>query len=256
VALSGGGSVGPGNFIAFFNLGSDTISGSDTMGSHRSFVLRRGLALVVLGGILAAGAGCNVIGLAAHLAPSPTVKPAYHGLVKRKVAVMVWTDRAMAIDWPTLQLDLARGIDSRLEAAAKEKDVPKDLEGTSFAMPESVIRFQRDHPETETQAITDVAPRMDISRLIYVEVEHFSTQPGDSNDLLRGQIVANLKVIEIADGKGKIGFQMDNIRILYPEKGNPEGMPGLSPTTVYEKTVESFATEVAHQFVPYTAPDK
>jgi len=200
--------------------------------------------------------GCNVFGVAARLAPPPTIKAAYKGLAGQKVAVMVWTDRAMAIDWPTLQLDLARGINSRLDMAAKQKDKPKEMEGTTFAMPESVIRFQRDHPETETQAITDVAPRMDISRLIYVEVEQFSTQPGESNDLLRGSITANLKVIEITDGHGKIAFQKDGIHILYPEKGQPEGVPGLNPMTVYEKTIESISQEVVHQFVPYMAEDK
>ena len=97
---------------------------------------------------------------------------------------------------------------------------------------------------------------MELSRLIYIEVEHFSTQPGESNDLLRGDIVANLKVIEITDGKGKIGFQKDGIRIHYPENSNAEGTPGLSPVTVYEKTIDAFATGVVHQFVPYQAEEK
>jgi hypothetical protein len=223
---------------------------------RRKMVLRVGLMVGVAALGVGAMAGCNVFGILARAAPPPTINAAYKGLAGQKVGVMVWTDRAMAIDWPTLQLDLARGINSRLDAAAKQKDPPKELEGTGFAMPESVIRFQRDHPETETQAITDVAPRMDISRLIYVEVVQFSTQPGESNDLLRGSITANLKVIEIAGGHGKIAFQKDGIHLLYPEKGQPEGMPGLNPLTVYEETVKAMSVEVVHQFVPYVAEDK
>src|SRR4051812_33279443 len=104
------------------------------MTSRGSIVVRLGLMV----GVAAAGvmAGCNVFGVAARMAPPPTIKAAYTGLAGQKVAVMVWTDRAMAIDWPTLQLDLARGINSRLDMAAKQEKHPKELEGTTFAMPE------------------------------------------------------------------------------------------------------------------------
>ena len=223
---------------------------------RQAMVWRVGLAvgLAALGGAVVVG--CNVLGVAARLAPPPIINAAYKGLAGQRVGVMVWTDRAMAIDWPTLQLDLARGISSRLDAEARKEKPPKELVGTHFVMPESVIRFQRDHPETETQSITDVAPRMDVTRLIYIEIEQFSTQPGDSNDLLRGSITANLKVIESSESHGKIAFQKDNIHLLYPEHGNPEGMTGLNPLTVYEKTIEALSVEVMHQFVPYMAEDK
>src|SRR5579885_2241091 len=131
------------------------------MGTRRTVWLRWGLAVGLPMGVLGVGAGCNVLGLASYIAPSPTINAAYKGLAGQRVAVMVWTDGAMKIDWPTLQLDVAHGIDSRVEGKAKEKGAPSELKGTTFAMPESVLRFQRDHPETETQAITDVAPRMD-----------------------------------------------------------------------------------------------
>ena len=224
--------------------------GMGIMVAYRSalkWVLVVGVAVAL--GVVAVG--CNVIGVISRAAPSPIIKAAYTGMAGQKVGVMVWTDRAMAIDWPTLQLDLARGINGRLDLKSKEKNHPKELEGTTFVMPESVLRFQRDHPETETQSITDVAPRMDITRLIYIEVEQFSTQPGESNDLLRGSINANLKVIEIANGHGKIAFQKEGIAIKYPEKGQPEGSPNLNPLTVYEETIKAFSTEVVHQFVPY-----
>lgn len=219
------------------------------MNSPRSKWLRCSIG-VALAGLLA---GCAVFGLAGYVAPPPTIAAAYKGLAKQKVAVMVWTDRAMTIEWPTLQLDLTRGIQSRLQNAAKDKNPPKELEGTTFAMAESVIRFQRDHPETETQSITDVAPRMDITRLIYLEVEQFHTRPEESLELFRGSITANLKVLEVTDGKAKITFQKDKIKIVYPEKGPSEGLPGTSDLTIYEKTLQAFSTEIVNQFIPHVA---
>jgi len=217
--------------------------------SPRTLWLRCSVA--ILAGALTAG--CALVGLAGYAAPPPTIAAAYKGLAGQKVAVMVWTDRAMSIDWPTLQLDLTRGVQSRLVEASKQKEPPKELLATTFAMPESVIRYQRDHPEAETQSITDVAPRMDITRLIYIEVEQFSTRPEESLELYRGSITANLKVVEVANGKAKIAFQKDKIKIVYPEKGPAEGLPGTTDLTVYEKTLQSFSTVVVNDFIPHQA---
>jgi hypothetical protein len=219
---------------------------------HRRTILAGTLALLAA----ALTSGCVLLGLAAYAAPKPNEAASYHGLTKKRVAVMVWTDRAMSIDWPKLQLDLARGIQSRLVTQTQQKSPPKELEGTTFAAVESVIRFQRDHPETETQAITDVAPRMDIDRLIYIEIEQFSTRPEESLELFRGSLTANVKVVEnLADGKAKVGFQADRIKVTYPSKTPDEGVPGLNDGDVYERTLEEFAIKVVNEFVPHPPPE-
>jgi hypothetical protein len=162
----------------------------------------------------------------------------------------------MTIDWPSLKLDLSRGIQSRLQQQAQQKkDRPKELEGTTFAAPESVIRFQRDHPETDTQPIIEVAPRMNIDRLIYIEIEQFHTRPEQSLELFRGSITASLKVVEIADGKAKVAYQREKLHVDYPAKGPEEGTPGLGDADVYEKTLEAFAIQVVNEFVPHSADE-
>jgi hypothetical protein len=218
---------------------------------HRATLFRGAIAL--LAAILTSG--CMFLSLAAYVAPRPKIDASYKGLTKKRVAVMVWTDRAMAIDWPNLQLDLARGIQTQLETQAHDKQPPKELQGTTFAAVESVIRFQRDHPETETQAITDVAPCMDIDRLIYVEIEQFYTRPEESLELYRGSITANLKVVEIADGKAKVTFQVDRMQVKYPEKAPEEGVPGLNDGDIYEKTLAAYAKMVVNEFVPHASPE-
>src|SRR5690242_3417648 len=160
--------------------------------SNRKIVASGSVALALA---LLAG-GCTVLGVLANAAPPPTVAAKYKGLSKQTVGVMVWTDRAMSIDWPNLQLNLSQSIQTRLQNTAKKKDHPKELEGTKLVAAESVVRFQHDHPETETDAITDVAPRMNLTRLIYLEVEKFETRPAESVELYRGTLTANLKVLE------------------------------------------------------------
>jgi hypothetical protein len=199
--------------------------------------------------------GCQLFGLGQYLVPK-TIDAAYKNLGNQNTAVMVWSDRAMATDWPKLQEDLSRGITSRIKQAVDAKDPPKFLVGATFAMPESVTRFQHDHPETDTQDITTVAPRMNVSRLIYVEIVKFETRPESSLELFRGSITANLKVLEVSDTKAKIVYQRDNIELKYPEKAPDEGTTGLTDAEVYEKTIEACSTEIANVFVPHLAPEE
>ena len=212
-----------------------------------------GMMIVGLAAILCA-AGCQIFGLIGSSMPDPTVDPKYKGLKGEHVAVMVWTDRAMSIDWPTLQLDLTRGVSTRLQDMATKKDHPKELEGAKFAAAESVVRYQRDHPEIDTEAITDVAPRLAVTRLIYIEIQQFQTRPEESLELFRGSIAGNLKVIEVKDGKAKITYEEDNIHVAYPSKSPEEGVTALGDMQVYEKTLNAFATQIMNRFVTHTEP--
>jgi hypothetical protein len=204
---------------------------------------------------LAAMAGsCQYLGILAYTAPDPTVDPKYKGLADQKIAVMVWADRATEIDWPHLQLDVARGIQTRLQDAAPKKENEKELKGAHFAAPESVVRFQHDHPESESQSVTDIAPRLDITRLIYVEIQQFSTRPEESMELYRGSLAGNLKVVEVINGRAKVVYSEDSIKVIYPEKSPDEGVPAGSDMQMYEKTLEAFSTQIANRFMKHIEP--
>jgi len=221
------------------------------MTAQRRLVCFHLLIAIAIG---AQASSCQILGLIGYAKPDPTVGPAYKGLAGQSVAVMVWADRASAIDWPSLQLDMTRGIQSRLKEAADVKKPPKELEGTKFAAAESAVRYQRDHPEMEAEPITTVAPRLNITRLIYVEVQQFSTRPEESVELFRGTLVGNLKVIEIQNGKSKIAFQEDNIKVVFPKESPEQGMPGLGDNQIYEKTLEYFSTQVVNRFLTHIEP--
>lgn len=198
--------------------------------------------------------GCQWLGILAYTAPDPTVGPKYKGLAGQKVAVMVWADNATAIDWPHLQLDVARGIETRLQDAAKKPDKYKELKGTVFAAPESVVRYQHDHPEAAFQSVTDFAPRLDLTRLIYVEIQQFYTRPEESQELFRGTLVGNVKLVEIANGRATVKFTEENVKVNYPEKSPEEGVPAGSDLDTYEKTIDAFSEQVANRFMTHVEP--
>ena len=201
--------------------------------------------------------GCTVLGVAAYkLKPPETIKPKYTNLVNQTVGVMVWADQGVRIEWPTLQLDIANGVDHKLRAQTvddKGKPKAKTLLGVTYPYPPaSFVRYQQDHPETQAMTITDFAAKLDVNRLIYVELEDFATRAAQSVDLYRGHGKATVRVIEITpDGKASVAYTWENIEVFYPPKAPPEGIPNAGDARIYGGTEDALSTEIAQLFFPY-----
>src|SRR4051812_35530410 len=118
--------------------------------------------LYLLSSMLLFTAGCSALGVAAAAIPQ-YVKPEYTGLQGQTIGVMVWADRGLLIDWGTIQIDLANSIQSKFESSGAE-EVKKS---TYPWRPASIVRYQRDHPEIEAKPITEIAPALQVTRLIY-----------------------------------------------------------------------------------------
>jgi hypothetical protein len=201
-------------------------------------------------------AGCTVLGVAAYkLKPPETIHPKYTNLVNQTVGVMVWADRGTRIEFPMLRLDLANAIDHKLkEQTLDEKGKPKakTLLGVTYPVqPASIVRYQEDHPEAEALTITDVAPALGVSRLIYVEMEDFATRSDQAVELFRGHAKATVRILEIVDGKANVAYTWENIEVTFPPKVPQEGIPNVGDGRIYAGTVDAFATEIARLFFPY-----
>jgi hypothetical protein len=198
--------------------------------------------------LLTLAGGCAIFGLAARAIPQ-IEHAKYKGLQGQTVGVMVWADRAVRIDYPTLRVDIGNGVQSKLAAASKAKD----LEGTTYPVrPDSIVRYQKDHPESEALPVAEIAPRLGVSRLIYVEVEEFQTRSEASMELFRGAITATVRVIEVyPDGTAKQAFEQNNVQAVYPPTAPPEGVPNANDYKIYLGTLEAFTTEVRNLFIAH-----
>src|SRR4051794_26006892 len=158
--------------------------------------------------------GCQIAGLVASAVPK-FESASYDGLAGQNVGVMVDVDDAVLIDWPELRLDVASGVQDKLQQAQKGES--KELAKTQFPYPPaSIVRFQREHPDLHAQPITAIAPRLGtINRLLYVEMEDFQTHPSGSVDLFRGTTSVRLKVIEVKDGRARVAYE-DVVRTQFP----------------------------------------
>ena len=204
--------------------------------------------------ILLCLSGCQVLGVAAYkLAPPPTIQPKYMGLENQSTGIMVWADRGLRIDWPSIQLDLANSVQKKLGDFQKGKGrEAKTLVGTTFPVkPASIVRYQKDHPEIEALSVTEIAPRLGVNRLIYVELEDFSTRSEQSLALFRGSANVTVKLVEIRDGEATVPFEQNNVQANWPPKAPPEGTSAFGDARTYAGTIDALATEVARLFVQY-----
>ena len=209
---------------------------------------------------------CNIMGILGQVGPVPEIQPAYKGLNAQTVGVMVWVDRSIRIDYPSLQMDIAKGTTAQLKALSvpkvdkdKKEFAYKELAYTEYRNPLEIIQFMDNHPELEGSASTELAAQLGVTRVIYVQVFGFQTRPVESIDLYKGTLRARVEVLEVTNksDKQKIAKQVyvdPEVVTVYPPR-RPEGLAGddISGKMIYDKTVESFTSDVVRLFIPHPA---
>ena len=217
------------------------------------FVMCVALALLLPG-----ACGCNVVGAVAAKTLPNDVPPKYVGMQNQTVAVMVWADRAVRVDWNRIQLDAAAVIQSELQGrAASGGNAAKELAGIQFPLqPAQIARFQKDRPSLETAPVTEFAPELPVTRLVYVELEHFSTRSDIAPQMYRGTAVATLKVVEIdpATHEARVAYEESGIRAGFPHQGREEGEIAGNDQVFYVETLRALAPEIVNRFVTHEAP--
>jgi hypothetical protein len=197
-------------------------------------------------------AGCDTLGVVASAVVGDTqIAPAYSGLKGQRVAIMVWADEGLIVDHPTICADVAGSFQAKLQQGVDAK--VNELKGTTFLGVQPVLRFQEEHPESQSDSAQQIALRFPATRFIYIEIQSLSLHPTDSLDLSRGQGVADVKVIEVTGARTKTGYEDDGVSAVYPPNSPPEGLPNLDDETVYRHTVDALTTELGKLFI--THPD-
>ena len=228
-------------------------------------MLRRLFICTLLGSSSLAVGGCVILGAAASKLPAPIVPAAYDDLAGKSVAVWVWVDPAVDLDYPTLSLELATAIQSGLEAARDvgSRGQQRALEETTFPIePRSIVRYQKNDPLLNTLPVRDLAPRLGVERVIYVEVADFTTQGGAVVGLNRGTAEVGVTVVEIdapvvggTSDKARVGvvetaYAEGGLELAFPP-GAAEGSNRLTPRQTYEGTLAEIAGTVVRKFIPH-----
>ena len=195
--------------------------------------------------------GCAILGaLAYKVAPEPTIPAQYAGLRGQSVAVMVWAPEGTLIDFPEVRLDVAGSLQKKLEQAAAAKT--KEVAGVSFpTSAASIVRLQENEPELEAVPLVEVAPRLNASRVIYVEIETLQTRSDASVELYRGSASATMKIVEVSGGKGTVVYEESGIAAVFPPNAREEGSIEGNDSVMYAGSVNELTSQIAKRFVPH-----
>ena len=114
-----------------------------------------------------------------------------------------------------------------------------------------MVRFQADRPYIEAMPVTEFAAELGVTRLVYVELEAFSTRSPMSMQLFRGNAVASLAVVEIENGVARVVYEENGIRAGFPEKGPPDGEISGNDQAFYVGTIRMLADEITKRLTTY-----
>lgn len=213
---------------------------------------RYALALILLLAPLPLLCGCNVVGFFGNIANGQdTVDADYKNMAGQNCGVMVWADQGVVNDFPAVQIDTANGLADKLKEA--QKGGQQELKDTTWAPAEAIAQYQKTHPGLEADAIEDIAPHLNVSRLIYVEIDDFQTHPHGTPELSRGTMSATVSVVEVTNGKGKLVYNRRGIMVISPRGCPPEGLPELDDAVIYRSTIDEATTSIAKLFFQHPA---
>lgn len=202
--------------------------------------------LFALVALVAAG-GCNVLGFATQALPAGT-DPPRHTLAGKRVAIMVWADFGVRVDYPGLQQDLAATVQRRLEEAAT-KGKQKALKDVSFPLPAAtVVRFQTSNPQYSALPVEQLAADLKVDQLVYVELTTFGTRSQQVRDLYRGAATFDLKVGDAAEKR--VVYEETQVEAVFPKRTPPEGTIRGDDRTFYAGTIARAADLIAARFLP------
>ncbi|MCE9590706.1 MAG: hypothetical protein K8S99_09305 [Planctomycetes bacterium] len=115
----------------------------------------------------------------------------YRGLDGKRTAVLVAADEMTLFSHPGVQERIGRAVSAQLA---------QDIPGITLTDPGKVAKFQLENPYWNTLTYGDMLRRLNVDRLVYIDLTEFSThEPGNSN-VWKGTIVAGVSVAE-ADTK-------------------------------------------------------
>ena len=222
---------------------------------HRTWLLL--LAMVLPAALLG---GCQILGVVASRLPPATVPQAYEGLGGHTAAIWIWSDGAIDLDYPQLSLELSSALQKNLETARDKGSSrqKRELDGLKFTiLPASVVKHQKRDPSLNLQPILQIAPKLEVERLIYIEFARFTTQGGSAAGLRRGVAYFNLSVVEVdlQTKTARFGYQEQGINITYPDFGPADGSTTLTDKEAYHGLVVGIADEVALRFVSHPEPE-
>jgi hypothetical protein len=182
-------------------------------------------ARLAIPAVLLAALGCEIPGIIAYAVsgePKQKVAAQYVGLEGRSFAVLVSADADTLFYLPDAPSVISQAV---------SRQIATDVTGTRPVNPRQIARFQEENPYWMSVPPGRLLERLDVERLIIVDLVQFDLhEPGNSH-VWKGLAVAHVSVVERENAATN--------RIAYTTTTRTEHPPD-NPIGVLETDAESF----------------
>ncbi len=186
-----------------------------------------GMRALMAAGCVASGlamAGCQAFGVFAVMADayertgSSMIPADYTGLTGQRVAVVVYTDMATAMEDPALMSRIGTNV-SAILAATPEAGIGGDM-GGGVINPLAVRNLQVSNPSWAAWSFGEIAQKLGAERLVWIEVHtHRLHEPGNDYTFA-GTMAGRVAVVEASeyedDYVDDFAFERE-VRVSFPD---------------------------------------
>lgn len=171
--------------------------------------MRKKIILTIL--LLCTVGGCTILAHPTYILfgdHNPKVEAAYDGLAQKHVALIVAGDPGIDFEYPYLTTNLA------LMGA---KHIGLQVEEVSFVEQEKLDMFMQRSSLWIGLDKDQIKKKFGVQRLIYVELVRLTLQEENSINLLRGRLIAEIKVYDLEESYYDQPVYESEIQIVIPE---------------------------------------
>ncbi len=194
---------------------------------------------------LAAGlAGCNILAFPAYVlfgGGKQTVKAEYTGLSDGRVAVIVAGPPGIEVEYPAARTNISMALLGQLNA---------NIEDLAYVDPQRVEAFRRESSNWNALRLQQIGEALEAQRILYIDLIRYTTADADSVNLLRGHIVADVRVYEIDGPHPERAAYQAEIETMFPE-GTPYIYSAANQRGIELRTIALFAVEASRKFYDY-----
>lgn len=162
----------------------------------------------------------------------------YYGLNNQSVAVLVSADLPVLASYPHAPLEVS---------AALSEDLAANVPGITVKDPIRVSQFQTRNIYWTTEGYGRLAQKLNVSRLIVVELLDYRTRIPGNAEQYRGVIRARVEVAEADGPRPDNPTYSTDVSVAYPTHTS-QGIPNVDEKTIRKGALDLFAAMAGGRF--------
>ena len=192
---------------------------------------------LLLTGLMLATGGCSLWGQRAYQAGASVRPGRYDGLAHHRVAVLIYCNSATSFQYPQARREVSSFV-----AAQLARELP-----TARLLDYHVMLAYQDHTSNwQMLPVKAIGKHFSVDRVLYIELTSYRFHARGANNLLRGDISANVYVYDThVGGSGRV-FST-RIEAHWPKHG-PEAGFDADLDMVRMNTLDRFSRELGRCF--------